>query len=256
MSSQIFNKGVVARSLSTHQTGTTWDDEISVVRDFSRLADAAIDQANVDKRMVATGTDWYFWKFTTWLGETDNTWIEHAWRNYVTVKGFYGINKPVRPEDKEKILISGSFPISMHTVHMENDTKDYYWINSLDTRIMEETLDVNGTIPDRDQCTYNVVDIQDIESGSLDGYFDSARIQTHDIITATNNTLDKVLDSIRVGGVALFYDVCEFGALYEDATRAHEERIHRLNRRVVSRGDFEVYHIPNEIGVIIAYRIS
>lgn len=255
-SSAIFNKGVVARSLSSNQTGVTWDEELGMVRDFCRLADDAISAANVDKRMVATGTDWYFWKFTTWLGEQDNTWVEFAWRNYVTVKSFQGLNKPVSPDQKERILISGSFPTLVHSIPMRDNTRDYYWINSLDTRIMEDTLDVNDSVPSRAECTYNVLDIQDLDDGTYDGYFDSARIQSHDIITPTMNTLNKVLDSIRVGGVVLFYDVSGFGALYEDAASTHEESIHRFSRQVVSRDDFDVYHIPNELGVIIAHRIG
>lgn len=257
MSSNIFHKGVVARSLSTNQTGTTWDDELSVVRDYSRLADEAITETSADMRQAAMGRDWYFWKYSTWLGEQDNTWLEYAWRNYVAVKSLYGVLKPVDTSTPEKILISGSFPIQMHTSHMQAASKDYYWINTFETRIMEDTLDENGTIPNQSECSYNIIDLQDFEDGSVVGYFDSARLHTHDFLTPNLNIIDGLLDSIRVGGIMMIYDLAEFGSLYEDGMRAHEERMHRVNRRIVQREDFEVYHLAHdEIGTVLAYKIG
>lgn len=257
MSSSIFHKGVVARSLSTNQTGTTWEDELSVVRDYSRLADAAITAANADMRQAAVGRDWYFWKYSTWLGEQDNTWLEYAWRNYVAVKSLYGVLKPRDLETTEKILISGSFPIQMHTAHMQAGTKDYYWLNSLETRIMEDTLNENGTIPNQPECSYKIIDFEDFEQGTVTEFFDSARLHTHDFLTPNLNLVDNMLDSIRVGGIMMIYDLAEFGALYEDGMRAHEERMHRINRRIAQREDYEVYHLAHdEIGTVLAYRIG
>lgn len=257
MSSNIFHKGVVARSLSTNQTGSTWDDELSVLRDCARLADAAIAETSADMRQAAVGRDWYFWKYATWLGDQDNTWLEYAWRNLNAVKHLYGIHKPLDPNTPEKILISGSMPVQMLTNPMVSGAKDCYWINTFETRILEDTLDENGTIPNRSECSYNVIDLQDIEDGSVINFFDSARLHTHDFLTPNLNIVDRLLDSIKVGGVMVVYDLSEFGALYEDALCAHENRMHRVNARILQRSDFEVYHLANnEIGTTIAYRIG
>jgi len=256
MSSSIFHKGIVARSLSTNQTGATWDDELSLVRDYSRLADAGIAEANADKRQAAMGRDWYFWKYSTWLGEQDNTWLEYAWRNYIAVKSLFGILKPVDPTTPEKILISGSFPVNTHFPAMSEGTKDYYWINTFETRIMEETLDENGTVPNHSECKYNVIDLQDFEDGNVVNYFDSARLHTHDFLTPNLNIVDRLLDSIKVGGIMMIYDLAEFGSLYEDGLKAHEHHMHRINRRILQRDDFNVFHLAHdEIGTAIAYKV-
>ena len=258
MSSQIFHKGVVSRSLSTHQTGTTWDQEIEILRDACTIGEAALTAANVDRRTIATGPDWFMWKYQTFLGEVDNAWTEYAWRNLAAVSSTNGmVYQQSDPTVNPKILVSGVWPIKYNASHMVANDIDYYWVNSFNLRNVEDTLDASSLLPNASECTYNVIDIQDIESGQYDGFFDAVRLNSHDIFTPSNNLLDKAMDSVRVGGTFIAYDIADFGALYVDAYKVHEQRLHRFSRRLVNRTDYEVHHITHdEMGIALAYRMG
>lgn len=249
----MFHRGVISRSLSTDQD--SWDDTLGIIRDYSRLMDDAINETSPDMRQMAVGTDWYFWKHSTWLGDQDNTWLEYAWSQYVAVKSLMApIMRHSVDNEPPKILMSGQYPAFQGNM-LTSETCEYHYINSLDTRIMEDVLDQNGNIPNRADCTYKVVDLQDLEDGSLVNYFDSARIITFDILTPNLNIVDRILDSIKVGGIIMLNNVSGWGSLYEDALKAHEAAMHRFNTRIVQRQDFEVYHLANEeIGIILAYK--
>jgi hypothetical protein len=253
MSSKMFHRGVISRSLSTDQV--SWDDTLGIIRDFSRLMDNAINETSPDMRQVAVGNDYYFWKHSTWLGDQDNTWLEYAWSQYVAVKSLMApIMHHSVDNEPSKILMSGQYP-AFYGKTLTSETREYYYINSMETRIMEDVLEENGNVPNRADCTYKVVDLQDLEDGSLVNYFDSARVTTFDILTPNLNMVDRMLDSIKVGGMIMLYNCSGWGSLYEDALKAHEAAMHRFNVRVAQRQDFEVYHLANEeIGIVLAYK--
>lgn len=261
MSSKMFHRGVISRSLSTDQD--SWDGTLGIIRDFSRLMDNAINETSPDMRQAAVGNDYYFWKHSAWLGDQDNTWLEYAWSQWIAVKSLMApITHRSVDDEPPRVLTSGQAPAfqgeepTRHNT-LISETREYYYINSMETRIMEEVLEENGNVPNRADCTYKVIDLQDLEDGSLVNYFDSARITTFDVLTPNLNMVDRILDSIKVGGMIMLYNVSGWGSLYEDALKAHETAMHRFNVRVVQRQDFEVYHLANEeIGIILAYKIE
>lgn len=258
MSSKIYHKGIISRSLSTGQSGEVWDNELEILTDSCTIGEQALTDANVDRRTIATGPDFYHWKYQTFGSTSPNTWLEYAWRSVAVVHSANGFCFPTTdPDTRLKVLVSGAWPMKYMVDKMEAHNIDFYWLNIFELRNMEDVMDHNDQLANTSNCTYHAVDLADLAAGEYDGFFDSARVSGRDIFTPSLNFLDKAMDSVKVGGVFLTYDISDFAALYADSLSVHEQRMHRFCRRMLNRSDYEIHHITHdEIGLAAGYRIG
>lgn len=249
----------VARMLSTTGVEDAFHDSNNYLNDFYRRANAYLNTVNIDRRAKAIGPDLSFLVYQIAESENDS-WSEMLWSYETDLRIWEELlrpisvdGSPVEPIDILTHLVSPSLP----TIPGLNGTDRHYtFLNTNELYCLEEFF-LNH--PDSEQFgefNYSAIDLQDIVDGHADGRFDIVRLWSWMVVRPTPSILKLFLNAVKVGGIIVINDASNLNQIYDNSTKAHYSPYFNMGKFIAKDERFVTYHLPTNIGTIVARRVT
>lgn len=252
-----FERSRVSRMYSSVSASNQLHAQSELMGDFGRFALDFLNRCNIDRRNVATSSDGELFKYDLIAANAGNEnwansiWVTLAISRLVALLGDIGT-----PENPQKVLCDPvtSLPDIINSPNCPE--QDLIFFNTPDFCMVESFLQQTPHVADFGQLRYSVVDTSELLDGSLDGTFDLVRTYSRESIFSTTTFIEKLLDSIKVGGRLSISTISDYTNMYRDSLRCHENDFSILNDYLARRSDFEVMHVPVEFGFAIGKRVA
>jgi len=259
MSNSWVEKARVARLLSRTGTEDIFFKDGDFIQDFFKAVADHHNRAGVDRRAIATGEDFEFTRYEIFVDPLDG-FAEMLWAATASIHIWDDILRPV-PKDGEpvvplQILAHDEVMVDSRIQSMVDGTCHYTFINETDLFRLEEFYFPSEHARQFGDAPYSVINIQDIMAGEKDGFFDVVRLNSRHIMLTSNKVLGKYMDSVKVGGIMFLNEMSGFTRIYDDSMKMHLSFYYEPSKYIKSREDFITYHVPHELGIVIAKRIS
>jgi hypothetical protein len=249
-----YNSGIVARFLSTGQTGAEYDRKMQILRAWCSTGHQLVERSSPDRRLIATGIDTFMWQYEPLSEDVAATsWLEMMWSYASEARALFS---SLRSGLHHQKILATPQALDFDDKPFLNPKIDFYLINTFSLEVFEKTLETVCSPEEQELARYWAIDYSDLLNGETDQMFDCVRVSTWDVLDLDGSLIQGVLNSVKVGGTAFIYEVSANGDLYRDAMSVHEIYMYQINKAVAERSDFEVIHLPTDRGYIIARRIS
>lgn len=264
MSDEIFGnswaeRASVAQRLSRTGTEGFFYAESEGNQDYFRQVIAHHLRANIDKRAIATGDDFEFARYEVFENPQDS-WAEMLYLAAASIHIWEELVKPLPSEVGTRapleVLTHDEVPLDKRTQSMVDGTCNYTFLNETDLFRLEEFYFNAEYCSKFGDIPYSVIDFQDILAGDADGRFDLVKLNCRHVISTNTKMLGKYMDSLKCGGIIVINEMSGVTKLYDDGLRVHQSLYYDASRYVASREDFITYHIPYQLGLIVARRIA
>lgn len=245
----------LANLLSSTGLEEIFHNHTGYVNDYFGRVVNFLNSANIDKRNVAFGADISNFVYLI-AHDCSPQWADTMWSNTYCVQLWEDILSGIQPGTKTQILTQLVTPAPDALKAMSGDDRHYTLINGIDVRFLEEFM---FNHPDGEQfgdLSYSVVNQQDIEAGETDGMFDLVRVWDWISIKVTRQLIKKLLDAVKVGGILVINNASDEYSLYSNPNTAHWLRHYDVSRLICEDSRFRTYHIPFEVGVVVAKRLG
>ncbi|MDA0898413.1 MAG: hypothetical protein O3A30_03955 [Bacteroidetes bacterium] len=231
----------------------------SNVQDYAQSVVDYHTAAGVDKRAIAVGEDGEFVTHD-WLAAPVDSWAENLWAAASSVKVWEDVLKPISPDGSpvaaSEILTYITTPLDDRTQSMADGDRNFTFINHSELFYLEEFYLNSDYVSKFGPLSYSAIDVEDILAGEKDGFFDIVRIHSAHVVRTDTKLLDKYMDAVKVGGVFLLNEVSGWTDLYKDSLKIHHSYYSDIGRHITSRSDFITHHVPLDMGMVVARRIS
>lgn len=259
MSNSWVERSRVARMLSRTGMEETFFANSGNVQDYAQSVVDHHTNAGVDKRAIAVGEDGEFVLYDWFVSPVDS-WAENLWAAASSWKVWEDALKPISPDGSPvtppEILTYITLPLDDRTQSMADGDRRFTFINQSELFNLEEFY-LNSDYATRfGELSYSAINVQDIMSGEKDGFFDIVRIHSSHVIRTDTKLLGKYMDAVKIGGVFLLNEVSGYTDLYKDSLKLHLSVYSDIGRYVTSRSDFISYHVPLDMGMVVARRVS
>jgi hypothetical protein len=246
----------IARRLSNTGTNELFLSELDLMSDYASRVIRFRDNAAVDARTVAVNGDieryWY-----DALINIDKDFAHITWQSIAQIKMWYDLlSDGGTIESPKKILSYMHLPCSFILEMMADRTKELYFINNNDLLFFEQCFLPYNDVSQYGDIRYSSVDIQDIEGGLLNGYFDVVRATGFGIQKITTDTLYSLMSSVKPGGSFVLSDSSDFGDMYTDPIKEFSLTAWDNGKLICERDDFISYHLPYDVGLTVAKRVA
>lgn len=248
----------VARRLSRTGLEDAFGDRNNYLGQFYARTIEYLETANIDRRAKAIGPDLSFLSYQ--IGASENeSWTEMLWSYESDITIWEDILRPI-PQDGsavEPLKILTHLCTPSRPVHptLAGDGREYTFINTTELFCLEEFLfkqpDSQGLGP----FVYSMVTQQDILNGEVDACFDLVRIWSWLVVRPTRSILKKYMDSVKIGGLLVINDASNLNQIYDNSLNAHYSPYYDMSKHVANDERFVTYHLPHNVGTIVARRV-
>lgn len=245
----------LANILSNSGLEDIFHDHLGYVNDYFGRVSAFLDAANVDKRNVAFPTDLSNFVYPI-AHDCAPAWADMLWSNTYCVQIWEDIVCGMVPGQTTQILTQLITPAPEAMKAMSGTDRHYTFINNADLRFLEEFMFNHPDCAQFGELSYSVANQQDIEAGETDGMFDLVRVWDWAAIKATKTLIGKLLDAVKPGGILVINNASDEYSLYSSLTTAHWLPHYAVSRLICEDARFRTYHVPFEVGMIVAKRIG
>jgi len=256
MASAWAERAKVARILSNVPNTENLFTPTGEISEYSKKITDFRDFIGIDKRTIAVGVDNEYVVYDAQQNVADdygsilwlNTVQNMMWQDLATANR--GSDSPLR------ILSFITTPADFYIKQLADPDCDVHLLNNLELHYFEKfyASDIyDGRYGD---LNYSAVDMQDLLNGDFENYFDFVRTNDYITVKPTFDVLKAQLNSVKVGGLFVFSNASDSGEIYVDATKIFMSHHADICRYINSRSDFTSYHIPYDLGVIVAKRVA
>lgn len=259
MSNDIIERMRVARIFSNTGVKDFSDTDHSTIVDFASAVVQHRLDANVDRRVIAVGSDVDALDFEITSQATYEV-IEHVWSSMAFQTMLESmLSKSLQTalasdSQKVQVLISAGSPFPFRQKMMADASYEVTWLNTSHLFNQETFFFSSAEALEYGDFSYSAIDVQDVFSGAVENTFHMASVHSNDIIDVDTNLLSKVMDSVKTGGFLIIRDATGYGQLYEDSLAVHRKIHSEIGNYVCSRADFQSYHVPIDSGSIVCVR--
>jgi hypothetical protein len=155
-----------------------------------------------------------------------------------------------------EVLISAGAPFPFRQKMMADPSFNVTWLNSSLLFNQENFFFGSNESVEYGDFSYAAIDAQDVYDGLTADSFHIVSMHSNDIIDVDTKLLEKMMNSVKVGGFIIIRDATGYGQLYEDSLAVHKKIHSEIGNYVCSRNDFESYHVPIDSGTIVCIRIG
>ena len=245
----------LARSLSRTGLENIFGPEPGYVNDYFGRCVSRLRQMNLDDRAIVARTEMSTFVYGV-AYDANPAWVEMLWSHTAMVQLWEDLLAPAEGSVSPlKILTQLVTPSPTVMSELSNNNRDYTFINCADTSFLENLMFSNPDAQHFGDLKYSVIDQQDIIQGQADDEFDLVQVWSWLLHKVNFSSVTKFLDCVKVGGVFVVTNPSDIYTLYESPDTAHFWPHYWLSKHIAQDERFVTYHIPHEVGVIVAKRV-
>jgi hypothetical protein len=251
------NRARIARRLSNTGANELFLSEIDIMSDYASRVVQFAEEAAIDKRTIAVNGDTERYWYEAISQNMDKDFAQITWQNVAQIKMWHDLLcDGGTVENPKKILSYMGMPCSFVLEMLADRTKEVYFMNNNDLFFFEKFFLPYNEVSSYGEIRYSSVDISDIQSGTLDGYFDFVRTGGFGIQKITTDILSSLMSSVKVGGSFVLSDSADFGELYTEPIKELLLTAWDNGKYICGRSDFISYHLPYDVGLTVAKRVA
>lgn len=259
MSNEWVERARVAREFSKTGSEDSYFKEYGPNQDYFRNVAEHHINAGLDKRSIATGEDFENVRYEVFVSPLDG-FAEMLYASASSIHIWEDLLRPIGalgPEQKPlQVLTHDEVATDRRTQSMADGTCHYTFINESDLFRLENFYFNSEHVQQFGEIPYSAIDIQDIYSGAKDGFFDLVKLNSRHIMSVDNKLLGKYMDAVKLGGVIFINEMSGFTKLYDDSLKIHQNIYYDVSKYITSRDDFLSYHLPYQLGMVVARRVN
>ena len=247
----------VARRLSNTGTDELFLSELDVMSEYASRVVQFTEEAAIDKRTVAVNGDTERYWYEAVSQNMDKDFAHITWQNLAQIKMWHDLLcDGGTVENPKKILMYMGLPCSFVLEMLADRTKEIYFINNNDLFFFEKFFLPYNEVSSYEDIRYSSVDISDIQSGTLDGYFDFVRTTGFGVQKITTDVIGSLMSSVKVGGSFVLSDSSDYGDLYTEPIKEFLLTAWDNGKYICERNEFISYHLPYDVGLTVAKRVA
>lgn len=257
MPSGWIERAKIARELSRTGDSELVFSEMEIIEDYARKITDLRESCGVDKRLIAVGGDSEYATYDA-VQNINEDFANIIWHYSAQNKMWHDICISSRGtvENPAKILSYILLPIDDYIKPLADNTREYTFINNLELHYFEKFYATTEYAQRYGGMNYSVIDTQDLISGTHEKTFDFVRTNSYMCLKPTLEILKSNMDAVKVGGMFVFVDSSNFGELYALDDGMYTSFHRDMGEYIKSRTDFVSYHVPYDMGVVVATRIG
>jgi hypothetical protein len=217
-----------------------------------------LNTVNIDRRAKAIGPDLSFLVYQIAESENDS-WSEMLWSYETDLRIWEELLRPIStdgsPVEPISVLTHLVSPTPPTFSGLNGIDRRYTFLNTTELYCLEEFFFKHSDSAQFGEFSYDAIDLQDIADGLADGQFDIVRLWSWMVVRPTPKMLRKFLDSVKVGGVFVVNDASNLNQIYDNSTKSHYSPYFDMGKFVADDERFVTYHLPTNIGTIVARRV-
>lgn len=253
--------GWIGRARVSRQLSKTGQDEI-LYSDFERLTEYVtkvcnfMNECSIDRRAIAVGGDIEHVRYQAFLN-MDADLKAISWHSISMMKMWYDVvlgNGSV--DSPSKVLTVMQLPSSFYLDYLQDRTIEFTFVNNNDLFFFEQFFLDEQILSEYPNIRYSAADVQDIVAGVCDSSFDIVRVGGYSINKHSSDILDAYMNCTKVGGLFVLHDSADFGDMYTNTNKFFTSMNWDFNKHIAGRDDFISYHIPYDVGLTVAKRVS
>jgi hypothetical protein len=246
----------ISRRLSRAGLDDFFSEEILDLSDYAKKIKQFHELVSIDRRAVAVGSDIEAHWHEAMISVNDE--LAHVvWQNISQIKMWYDLLiSDGTVENPKKVLTYMQFPWSFMMDYMSDRTKEFTFINNIDLYYFESFYLDAQKLAEYPDIRYSAVDLIDIVSGETSYAYDVVRATGFGINRPSIDVLESLMNSVKIGGVFVLSDASDYGMLYMTADSEITSEFLDYGKYIASRGDFISYHLPYDVGLTVAKRVS
>jgi hypothetical protein len=238
MASAWAERAKVARLLSNIPDAENLFTLSDCTSDYARKITDFRELVGIDKRTIAVGIDNEYVTYDALQNVTDEysniLWLSITlnmlWQDFCTVN---------RNDDSPlKVLSFVTVPSDLYIKQFADPAYDIHLLNNIELHYFEKFYASDIYDGRYGNLNYSAVDVQDLLSGNYENYFDFVRTNEYITVKPTMDILEAQLNSVKVGGMFVFWNASDGGEIYVDATRMFTSHHVDICRYIKSRSDF------------------
>lgn len=253
--------GWVGRARISKQLSKTGGNEI-LYSDLDRLTEyvqkicSFMNECSIDRRAIAVGGDIEHVRYEAFLN-MDSDLKAISWHSISMMKMWYDLlMSGGTAESPVKALTVMQLPSAFYMDYLQDRTKEFTFVNNNDLFFFEKFFINDEILAEYPNIRYSSVDVQDISNGLLDGQFDVVRVGGYSINKHNADLLNSYMNCTKIGGSFILHDSSDFGDMYTNTNKFYTSMNWDFNKHIASRDDFISYHIPYDVGLTVAKRVS
>jgi len=246
----------IARRLSRTGSSELLLDELDELSDYAAKIKQFHDAAAVDKRSIAIGAD----VESHWYDAVINPNDEFAhimWQNVAQIKMWYDLLlSGGTTSEPKKLLTYMQLPCDFVMKLISDRTKEVTFVNNLDLFYCEEFYFTEPVLQKYPNMRYSAIDQPDISAGLVDETYDLVRATGFGIQNVSIDTLAGLMNAVKIDGTFILSDASDYGMMYLGADAEITSSFWDYGKYIAGREDFISYHLPYDVGLVVAKRIA
>jgi hypothetical protein len=256
MSSGWATRARIARRLSRTGQDELLLSELGELSDYASKIKQFHEDSSIDRRTIAIGADieshWY-----EAIINPNEEFAHLMWQNIAQIKMWYDLLLNGGTEqDPKTVLTYMQLPCNFIMELISDATKEFTFINNLDLFYFENFYLTENVLTRYPDIRYSAIDNVDIISKQTENQYDLVRATGFGIHGISTEMLAGLMDSVKIGGSFILSDASDYGMLYTGADAEITSSFWDYGKYICQREDFISYHLPYDVGLVVAKRIA
>lgn len=244
----------IARRLSRTGQNELLVSELADLSDYANKIGQFHELAAIDRRSIAIGADVESYWYNAIINPNDE-FMHIMWQNIAQIKMWYDLLLSGGTEESpKKLLAPMQLPCEFIMELISDRTKEVTFINNLDLFYFEEFYLTDSVLQKYPNIRYSSIDQNDIYNGEIANQYDLVRATGFTIQNVSNAMLAGLMNAVKPGGSFVLSDASDYGMMYLGADAEITSSFWDYGKYITSRSDFISYHLPYDVGLVIAQK--
>lgn len=246
----------IARRLSRTGSNELLVSELGQLADYAGSIKSFHETVGIDRRSVAVGADVEAYWYDALINPNDE-FVHIMWQNIAQIKMWYDLLLSGGTEESpKKLLTPMQLPCDFIMELISDRTKEITFINNLDLFYFEQFYLTDAVLREYPDIRYSAVDQKDLYNSEIVKQFDVVRSTGFAIQNVSDSMLSGLMNSVKVGGSFILSDASDYGMMYLGADAEITSTFWDYGKYITGREDFISYHLPYDVGLVVAQRVS
>lgn len=246
----------IARRLSKTGQNELLVSELDTLSDYATKIRQFHELVAIDRRSIAIGADVESYWYDAIINPNDE-FVHIMWQNIAQIKMWYDLLLSGGTEESpKKLLAPMQLPCEFIMELISDRTKEVTFINNLDLFYFEEFYLTESMLQRYPNIRYSSIDQNDLYNSEVLNQYDLVRATGFSIQNVSNSMLGGMMDSVKVGGSFILSDASDYGMMYTGADAEITSSFWDYGKYITAREDFISYHLPYDVGLVVAKRVA
>ena len=246
----------IARRLSRTGHNELLVSEIDTLSDYAAKIRQFQELVSIDRRSIAIGADVESYWYDAIINPNDD-FMNIMWQNIAQIKMWYDLLLSGGTEESpKKLLAPMQLPCEFIMELISDRTKEVTFINNLDLFYFEEFYLTDSVLQKYPNIRYSSIDQNDLYYGEVVSRYDLVRATGFSIQNVSNGMLRGMMDAVKIGGSFILSDASDYGVMYTGSDTEITSPFWDYGKYITSREDFISYHLPYDVGLVVAQKTA